>query len=327
MLKDHYSQGVEAALRLYGVKLAAPRDEEDHTTRNLLMAGAAAAPFAGMIGQAPLIHDPFNAPKQLSREALLAQARAGDLLVTTQPKMNIYRAMMEPATGTPFYHAQPILGQGPSGPSTISAGQFNRPQHKGKLYDDLMRSTRTLEDVLTRRDYDVALMRPKSPLTPEQVQAFVGENIARASNPYSLRKAISSWANEAFVPKWNRLRGEIPSLQCKGDICSTMPAEAYAKAGIPGAVPYKKPSQTLATDFLRSNNFDMVGAYVRDPKAYASPAMRKAMPYLGRAGIGALLAGGVYGGAKLLRHHQEQLDRPDTVETLLRHLYNAQGSR
>jgi hypothetical protein len=113
---------------------------------------------------------------------------------------------------------------------------------------------------------------------------------------YSTPKAFKVWAKDIFVPKLKRFEGKGPSPVCEGDVCSTGPANAMAAAGRK-AIHGKAPEDAYPTDFLRSPEYEAVG-HISPQESSWSPGMRKAMPYLSRAGMGLALAGGTYAVSK-----------------------------
>jgi len=85
-----------------------------------------------------------------------------------------------------------------------------------------------------------------------------------------------------------------PQVICQGNVCSTMPAQAMKEVTGRGIVPGKAAPDVFPTDFLRSQQFELVGSKL-NPEVYKmSPRLRKALPYLVRGGIGAGLAGTTY---------------------------------
>lgn len=302
MTYEAYKQGCETAISVYG-KFAYTEEpeEESHTVRNLAMAGAAAAPFAGLIGQQPLIHDPhlnrkinrFKTMADLSREA-----QPGDVLLTSKPHGSVWKTTIAPMSGSEFYHVQPVVGRRGGEGTTVSAGDYVLPENLEGIRREgigyVGNSAEKVRKAMREGDYvDALLMRPKQGLTPQQIKAFSDENIIRSAHPYSDSKAIGTWFRDTFLPKIKGVGEKATLPVCEGNVCSTMPAMSYKNIGV-DVVPGKGAKDVFPPDFMRSENFVPVGARL-STKYTMSPQMRKAMPYLSRAGIGAALAAAIYG--------------------------------
>lgn len=282
-------------------KLAAKKEDEQdesHTGRNLAMGAAAAAPFAGLIGQQPIKHDPIlnrNIPRVKSMRDLSRVAQPGDVLMTSKPSNSIWKSFIKPLSGSEFYHSQPVVGKRHGKATTISAGEHDDPSWKNWSDKDRLKSTTSVSNF--GEEYpDVMVMRPKKPLAPDELKRFVDSNMQRSKAPYDSQKALGTWLKETFVPKIKGLENSPMPGTCKGNVCSTMPAMAYADAGRT-VIPGKAPQDIFPPDFLRSDEFEPVAARIKNPYL-ASPLARKVMPYAARAGLGLGLAGGVYGLSK-----------------------------
>lgn len=276
-------------------KIAKKKEKkESHKARNALMAGAAASPFMGLIGQKPIIHDPFSntkIPRTQSMSELARQARPGDVLVTTKPTGSIWKQFMSPMTGSEFYHAQPVIGKKNRLGTTLEAGEYAPRIFKNHTLKDILNvEADTIPEAMRGNYPDVMLMRPRTPLTPEQTQRFVRESLQRGRQRYSTGQAVSGWLKDLFVPKIPGLENTKNRPVCEGAMCSSLPAMGYNSIG-KSVISGKAPHSVMPTDFLRSEEFEPVIARLsREPGA-----MKKVTPYLARAGIGAALAGGVYG--------------------------------
>jgi len=148
------------------------------------------------------------------------------------------------------------------------------------------------------RDYkDVMLLRPKTPMTPEQLKIFQRQMMERGTQAYSNPKALELYLKDMFVPKIEGMQHLMGSqeINCKGNVCSTMPAQSMHEASGLKVVPGKRPQDIAPADYLRSDKFELVGSRMDPKKFRMSPGMRKAVPYLYRGGIGATLAAGTYG--------------------------------
>jgi len=106
--------------------------------------------------------------------------------------------------------------------------------------------------------------------------------------------------------------------QCIGSACTTYTAQTLPKGKL--VVPGKLPSEILGADYLRSELYEPVA---RHGFNRAPPLHERFMPYAptaARLGAGALLAGGVYAGAKALgwykrRHERQHAHQPPVVTT------------
>lgn len=104
-LKKAYENGQRNAL----IKLGLSRDptsyqeDEDHTARNVAMGVAAAAPFAGMVGEKPLVH--AGKGDLVDYETLRKTVRPGDVLLTGDTEFGFTKGIVNAASGTPSgYH-------------------------------------------------------------------------------------------------------------------------------------------------------------------------------------------------------------------------------
>ena len=256
----------------------------------------AAAPFAGMIGQKPVIHDPMRGAKGQrfqTMQDLSRAARPGDILMTTKPRGSAFKGTITPLSGSEFYHAQPVVGRRGGLGTTVDTGQFYAHENLPKT-QHLKGEAPEISKAMRGMYPDVALLRPKKPLTPGQQKKFVERALQRAYPDYAYGKAIESWLRDLFVPKLDALNKNRPPVACEGNICSTLPSQALYEASGRNVVPGKVPQDVFPTDFLRSENFELVGSKLR-PKLYEKPEwFRKAMPYLTRGAAGAGLAGTAY---------------------------------
>jgi hypothetical protein len=294
--------GQKMALVKYGLARAPQdesRDETGHVARNIAMAGAAASPFLGMIGQQPIIHDPLmnpNVQRFNTMSELARQARAGDVLISTKPEGSAFKRFISPVTGSEFYHAQPVTGVRGNQGLTMTAGEFNSAQYHKNLKLLKQHTDTVTRDSRVQGYPDITLLRPKKPLTGAEQKVFSQEAMHRARTPYDKNKALTTWLREIFMPKiGDKSKAKAPPI-CEGNVCSTLPAMAYAKAGR-SVIKGKRPEDVFPTDYLRSPNFEAVGARIKS-QYKTSPEMRKLIPYLTRAGIGTALAGGTYAVSK-----------------------------
>jgi hypothetical protein len=291
-----YLHGKQHALTCLGMrKLSAEQaDDLDITTgQGVAMGAAAAAPFAGLIGQQEIIHDPHlsNKGKRYKTiEALAREARAGDVLVTTKPKFSIWKQTMTPLTGTDFYHTQPIIGRRGNQGVSASSGEFFHPSHRKSTLRDLISSSGTLKD-LTKDYSDYTLLRPKN-VSKSQTSRIARETGARLKRDYDTLSAMRAWGHDLFVPKIPGVENLKGNTICEGNVCSTLPAQAFTDATGRNVVPGKPSKYTMPADFLRSNEYELVGAHLKTPGP--STFNRRVKPYVTRAALGAGLAAGTY---------------------------------
>jgi hypothetical protein len=310
-----YLCGVYQALHSFGLDKtagAAPAPEASEPSvapgfmpspdlaQGALTAGLAAAPFAGLIGQKPIIHDPLQGAKGTSFKTMgevARAARAGDVLMTSKPEGSLWKHTITPFGGSEFYHAQPVTHtrkfRGRQQGVTTSAGELYK--EPGATGHDLVDVPGRIPQELEHAGYsDVVLLRPKQPLNKAQTRAFTGQALDRSSRGYDYGNAVKSWLKDVFVPKLPGITDRGAQTICEGNICSTVPAQALKDVAGIDVVPGKKAKDVFPTDFLRSENFELVGSHVNPQNYKMSPAMRKAMPYAARAGLGAGMAGTAY---------------------------------
>lgn len=286
------------------LKTAAAEPEEEpaasHTARNLAVGGAALSPFLGAIGQRPVQHDPLlntRIRRYKSMAELARDAKPGDMLLTSKPEGSFWKYTIAPLTGSEFYHVQPVVGRrGGMGTST-SAGSFSDPSFAADTQKQLLQQSLKIPEELMNEGYpDAVLLRPKTPMTPDQLKAFKKDMMARAQAEFNRKNAVGSWLHDLFVPKLKMFEKGKNMPTCEGGICSSAPAMAYNEAGIQIAKG-KAARNAFPGDFLRSDALHAVGAYV--PNKYKpNPILRRATPYLTRGAIGAGLAGTLYAGTE-----------------------------
>lgn len=288
---------------LYTVKAAAPVSasgdpEESHAARNVAMAGAALAPFAGLIGQERLRHDPHYNRKirRVGSNSQLARlARPGDVIVYTDGAgRDVFKAFSTTNSGSEFYHTTTVHGTRGGHPLAGVADDFEGPKAevlRGASPERIRRNAWRLRDVLKNQgDVDAVLLRPREAMSPAQAKAFADEAARRSAQKYNMTRATGSAIKDIFLPKIKGLERRPAAPLCDGEICSSLPAQASAVAGRPH-IEGKAPKDVLPSDYLRSKNFRAVAARSTAPPP---TALRRAAPYLLRAGLGAGLAGTTY---------------------------------
>jgi hypothetical protein len=141
-------------------------------------------------------------------------------------------------------------------------------------------------------------MSPKTPLTPEQQRAFMEDAIARAKEPYGKKRAITNWLRDIFVPKLRSDKTKVPAgYVCKNDVCSTLPANAYAKATGKTPFPGKMPGHIMPADLLREGSaYRPVAAHL----SYSglSPQQLRTRGLLSRGAMGLGLGAATYAGTE-----------------------------
>lgn len=319
-MPDMYKLGVSDALARLG--LAEP-EEESHLARNVALGGLAAAPFAGLIGRQKLIHDPHagaEVAKAKDLYELSRRARAGDVLVAGSPKWSGWKMVQSPITGSPFFHADQVVAPGRyflAGERFVDPKDFTDKKgvlDKVKYEAELKRQAelpprRAIWQSSHIPQYgqhgyeDVMLMRPKKKLTPAQLSALKREAARGAQLPYEFSVGTKGVAKELFLPKlniWQKLRNLVQRnkpVVCKGNVCSTLPAQSLHDAGVvEQVVRGKAPQSVLSADYLRSGAFEPV-MHWRSPTA-APEMSAKALRRLGlgvRGALGLGLAGTAYG--------------------------------
>lgn len=156
---------------------------------------------------------------------------------------------------------------------------------------------------------DMMIVRPKEKLNPQQMKTFRDQISARVQSQYDMDRVSGAYLRDIFVPKVGPFKrkqeatevkyrnvkdpatGKINKVpvRCKGNVCSTAPAQAFTEATGKSVIPGKAAQDVLPADFLRSDSYKPVGAVVK-----GNYGVRRAQPYIARAGIGAGLAGATY---------------------------------
>lgn len=276
-------------------------DDERSGPSNLqlgAMGAAAASPFAGLIGEKPIIHDPLQGAEGANYKNMKEVSRAaqpGDVLLTSKSKGSLFKNFITPAGQSQFYHAQPVTGRQDGIGYTMSAGDLydqGITPSKAKNFDSPIHEYMKND---TTSYSDAVLLRPKTPLSKEQLKSLQTSYGQRVVRPYDNGKALGTFARDLFVPKLDALTKGRPETICEGNVCSTMPAMAHHEATGKRVIPGKASQDVFPTDFLRSDQFDLVGSHVTpETAALERSALRKASPWLLRGGIGAGLAAGTY---------------------------------
>ncbi len=260
---------------------------------------AAASPFGGLIGRKKILHDPlqgaegknFRTLSELSR-----QARPGDVLVTSKPAGSLFKRFIDPIGGSQFYHAQPVVSRKNGAGQTLSAGDLSDWQYanpKDALHD-AHSIPYSLNNAVNQYP-DAVLLRPKTPFTREQLEQLKTSYGERAVRDYDNTQAMKTGLRELFVPKLDFLTKKRPEVQCEGNVCSTLPSMAHYEATGRRVIPGKASQDVFPTDFLRSQEYELVGSRVTpETAALQSKLRRRLAPWLLRGGLGAGLAATTY---------------------------------
>lgn len=296
-------------------KLAKKKDDEGPSSQQLAVGAAGASPFAGLIGQERIRHDPHTNPnvrRFKSIEDLQRHARPGDVIITSKPK-STWKTMQIPMGATEFYHAQPVVGRRKGRGLTASAGNYRDPYYQRLGKKDFLSELENIKNEMRSEKYkDVVLLRPKEKMSKAQLDKFVEQGLARSRTEYDTAQGIKGWMRELFVPKiiprkalekvegpttirYQRIvdpetgkRVKRP-LYCKGNVCSTVASQSYTAATGRGVVRSKGARNVMPADFMRSKNFDAVGSVVKHTKKVP---LWKPMAARGAMGLG--LAGTAY---------------------------------
>lgn len=272
------------------------------------MGVAGMSPFAGMIGEQPIRHDPLQGAEGHTFETLRDlenAARSGDVVLMSKPEGSFFKNVIMPSGDSQFYHAQPITHTDKGRAYTVSAGDlhgvYDNPEalrDPDTLFGAVKEKNWTLTDYMSSGHHpytDAVLLRPKKPMTPEELRRFKEAIGDRATRIYDDDKGIGTFFRNTFVPKHDFFTRGRPDTVCEGNVCSTMPAQAYHEATGRDVIPGKRAQDVFPTDFMRSGEFDQVGSHV-SPKTRALEKtwLRRAAPWLLRGGMGAGLALGTY---------------------------------
>jgi hypothetical protein len=259
---------------------------------------AGASPFAGLIGQKKVIHDPYLNPKGTqfkTMKDLGAAAQPGDILMTSNDGRSMWKSFIAPQSGGEIFHTQPVVGRRRGMGTTVTAGE-NAGASLGEIKRDKAYYVDDVPKAMRAGGYtDATLLRPKKPLTTAERKKFVDKVLERSGKKYDNNKALTTWLKDMFIPKIKGVTGRGKQVRCEGNVCSTMPAQALHEAtgGKRQVVPGKRAQDIFPTDFSRSEAYETVGS--RTPSKYTKSLLRRRLtPYLSRGALGVGLAGGTY---------------------------------
>jgi hypothetical protein len=126
---------------------------------------AAASPFAGLIGERPIIHDPLQGAvgtKFKDLTELGRHAQPGDVIVTSKPGGSKFKNIIMPTGRSQFYHAQPVTGRANGMGYTFSAGDM---MGNADSVREALNFDHAIPDYLADADThysDAVLLRPSS---------------------------------------------------------------------------------------------------------------------------------------------------------------------
>jgi hypothetical protein len=183
--------------------------------------------------------------------------------------------------------------------TVIDAGDLGEYEGMRPTIKDVSKRAKTIHRHFPGHGYsDLVLMRPDKGLSQEQILKLRRALTTRAYDPYSVPMGLRATLKELFVPKIKPLAKNLPG-SCSGTMCSALPGEAMAEAGIlKNIAKGKAPQEVLPADFLRAGSgYSPVGAITRQQRAL-SPVSRAIYPYLSRAGLGLGIGGAIYGAYK-----------------------------
>lgn len=320
------------------VPVEEPRDEErpSKLPRNLLMAGAAALPFAGLIGEKPRIHE--GKGQEFRTLADLQKAvRPGDVVLSSPHKKSFTNLGIGLGTGVPdVSHAafvdnegrmvtirdeKPVVGPMVDTWQRGRAYTVLRPKAGGPLNpDELALKYRRHLDLANKLEAQAAargasraeidaMRREFYTKTPGFIRTPLHSVMAPTIGPTAGDEAKTRF--ESFLKKPNTKNLH----ECAGGWCALPGSMAFPK-GV-DVVKGRKPGDTTPVDFLRSEHLEAVGGYGRNKKNLVNKLI-KAGPTAARLTYGALGAGGVYLADKaidaLRRRHAEKAPPQEQVE-------------
>jgi hypothetical protein len=258
---------------------------------------AGLAPLAGMIGQKKIVHDPLfnrNIARTKTIQDLARMARPGDVVITTTDgyRRFPFKVPQSIISGTDFYHAEPVVRRANGLGETLSAGSRDHASWGPVSTKRVFNSADPMNKHLVGDN--ILLMRPKKPLSRAEHSSFMNEMGQRLKQPYDAPHNIPTWLHDLVVPK---VTFGTPKVDpCRGkNICSTLPAQAFATATGKRITSGKNPTRTLPADFLREDSaFEPVAAHIRrNNVGIIKNPIRSRL--LGRGAIGLGSAGLMYG--------------------------------
>lgn len=296
------------------------------------MGAAAALPFAGMIGNAPNIHEGKGLEFK-SLDELKKHVTPGDIVISSPHKKTFTNLAIGLGTGVPdASHAAFVddrgrlisntLEQKSVGP-TIQSFEKNRaytilrPKAGGPLNaaDMAQKYRRHLEiaDVLEAAE-------KARGATPEALAEMRRNFYSRAPGylktpihsvvaPYFGSHGAGDEAKKTFEQFYKKPTA-AGVADCAGGWC-TLPGAMAFPQGM-DVVPGRKPGDTTPVDFLKNPHLEAVGGFGRGKNRYVDKLIR-AGPTAARLAYGVLGSLGVYGASKGIDAIKARLQKPGTA--------------
>lgn len=310
-----------------------PADSErSHLGRNLLMGGAAALPFAGMIGDTPNIHDGKGLEFK-SLDELKKHVTPGDIVISSPHKKTFTTLGVGLGTGVPdATHAAFVddLGRLISNRTEGNvAGPLIDPFEEGRAFTVLrpkVGGPLNAADMAKkyRRQYDAAnaleIEMLKKGLGPKEIgemrrnfytktKGFIRTPLHSVMAPTFGPHGAGDKAKKMFEDFYKK-----PSAanieNCAGGWCSLPGAMAFPEGM--DVRPGRKPGDTTPVDFLKNPHLEAVGGYGRGKNRYVDQMIR-AGPTAARLTYGALAALGVYGASKAVDAVTKRFKQPQVA--------------
>ncbi len=291
----------------------ATEDQKTDIAPLLLAGGLGAAPFAGLIGERPITKDPFHDTKikRLSPEKLEQIAREGDVMLASRREGGSvrYKQPQLYATGSEFYHAEPVVGRHRPKWDNVDTGKLEYGKRTGRTIDagkmDFIGKNVSPQEILKKGPgefgqrmplgayEDIVLMRPNRKLSKADIKKLQLSLISEGAKPYSKGMGLSALMRDLFIPKVNRVSDKlgpaVPKMICEGNMCSSLPAASWQGTFGESIAKGKHPKFVLPADFLREGSpFTPVASSLTNPEALKNLTAKR-MAF--RGGLGAALAG------------------------------------
>lgn len=221
----------------------------------------------------------------LEIERVLSQARPGDVLISGTREQDLGNRFLRLFTGD-MQHASAVVGEDGTVIEANSKGVRTAPSYRT--------ASKEIPPVFS-------VFRPKTPLTAQQQQQFASRLQSRIGEEYS-DNAFDRLMFSAPMPA--PMANYVAGPRCLGPTCSTLPASAYAGAGVrtPGGL---SANAVSPVDFAGSRRFEQVATSVDD---FQRPIFGRGSSRLARMGRwgGAAAAAG-YGAGKLFGNRKEKV--------------------
>lgn len=162
--------------------------EESHTLRNLAMAGGMAAPWAGLIGQKPVLHE--GKGPLMEWEEFQKNMRPGDIVIQGKPDPSAIKNFVGAVTGKPTaYHVEVV---GPRGTKIDSGPRSGMASEPGQI---------TLDAALREMGYS----KEDIPhLPPDVIDAAKANLVPRGERLQLLRLKMTPAQRKEFMKNLNQ---------------------------------------------------------------------------------------------------------------------------